>query len=103
MTIFSKIIAWEIPSPRVYEDELVIVIKDIAPEKNTHLLIIPKKEIATLNDIDETDKELMAHMFYVAKKVAKDIWVEKSYRLRLNVWDLQDVKHIHMHLLSDLG
>ncbi|MDD3646183.1 MAG: HIT domain-containing protein [Candidatus Gracilibacteria bacterium] len=103
MTIFSKIIAGEISAPRIYEDELVIVIKDIAPEKKTHLLIIPKKEIPTLNDIDENDKELMSHMFYVAKKVAKDVGVEKAYRLRLNVGDLQDVMHIHMHLLSDLG
>ena len=73
MTIFTKIINREIPSDIVYEDEKIIVIKDINPQAKTHLLIIPKKEIATINDLENDDRELLADMFFVAKKVAKDL------------------------------
>jgi histidine triad (HIT) family protein len=72
-TIFTKIISREIPSDIVYEDEKIIVIKDINPQAKTHLLIIPKKEIATINDLMPEDRELIADMFFVAKKVAKDL------------------------------
>lgn len=72
-SIFSKIISREIPSTVVYEQENIIVIKDIAPQAKTHLLIIPKKEIPTINDIQDEDRELIADMFFVAKKVAKDL------------------------------
>ncbi len=101
-SIFTKIIAREIPSEIVYEQENIIVIKDIAPEAKTHLLIIPKKEIPTINDLEEEDRALIAEMFFVAKKVAKDLGVNSWYKLHFNVWDLQDVKHIHLHLLSNV-
>ena len=101
-SLFTKIIAWEIPSDILYQDDSFIVIRDIKPETNTHLLIIPKKEIQTINDIDADDKALMSDMIFLAKKIAKDFWVEKSYQLRLNVWEMQEIMHIHMHLLSDL-
>lgn len=100
MTIFSKIISWEIPSDKVYEDDDFIVIKDINPQEKTHLLIIPKKEIKSVNDIEKTDSEILASMFFVAKKVAKDLWIEDSYKLLVNAWDLQEIMHIHMHMLS---
>jgi histidine triad (HIT) family protein len=73
MSIFTKIIQREIPSQIVYEQENIIVIRDIAPKARTHLLIIPKKEIPTINDLDESDRELIAEMFFVAKRVAKDL------------------------------
>jgi histidine triad (HIT) family protein len=73
MSIFTKIISREIPSDIVYEDEKIIVIKDINPQAKTHLLIIPKKEIPTINDLEENDRELIAEMFFVAKKIAKDL------------------------------
>ena len=101
-SLFTKIILWEIPSDILYQDDSFIVIKDIMPEKNTHLLIIPKKEIETINHISTEDKDLMSDMIFLAKKIAKDLWVEKSYQLRLNVWWMQEIMHIHMHLLSDL-
>jgi histidine triad (HIT) family protein len=72
-SIFTKIINREIPADIVYEQENIIVIKDIAPQAKIHLLIIPKKEIPTINDLEETDRDLIAEMFFVAKKVAKDL------------------------------
>ena len=103
-TIFTKIINREIPSDIIYEDENIIVIKDINPKAKIHYLIIPKKEIPTINDLQEEDKELLASMFFVAKKIAKDLSIEDWYQLHFNVWPKggQEVMHIHLHLLSDL-
>lgn len=104
MSIFSKIINREIPADIVYEQENIIVIKDIFPKAKTHLLIIPKKEIATINDLQEDDRWLLADMFFVAKKVARDLWIEEWYKLSFNVWEKagQEVMHIHLHLLSNI-
>lgn len=104
MSIFTKIIQREIPSEIVYEQDDIIVIKDIHPKAKTHLLIIPKKEIATINDLDESDRALLAEMFFVAKKVAKELNISEWYQLHFNVWALgwQEVMHIHLHLLSDM-
>ena len=104
MTIFKKIINKEIPCDIIYEQENILVIKDINPKAKKHLLIIPKKEIATINDIVEEDSELLSDMFFVAKKVAKKLWVEDWYQLHINVWKKwwQEVMHIHMHLLSNI-
>jgi histidine triad (HIT) family protein len=77
MSIFTKIIQREIPAQIVYEQEDIIVIRDIAPKAKTHLLIIPKKEIPTINDLEESDRELIAEMFFVAKRVAKDLGVSE--------------------------
>jgi len=103
-SIFTKIIQGEIPADIVYEQDNIIVIRDINPAAKTHLLIIPKKEIPTLNDITDDDKILMSEMFFIAKKVAKDLWIEQWYKLKLNVWEKwgQEVFHIHLHLLSDI-
>ena len=104
MTIFKKIINKEIPADIVYEQDDIIVIKDINPEAKTHLLIIPKKEIPTINAIENIDRELISEMFFVAKKVAKDLWVADWYKLNFNVWEKwwQEVMHIHLHLLSNI-
>jgi histidine triad (HIT) family protein len=77
MTLFTKIIQREIPSEIVYEQDTIIVIKDIHPQAKTHLLIIPKKEIPTINDLEEDDRELIAEMFFVAKKIAKDLGISE--------------------------
>jgi histidine triad (HIT) family protein len=76
-SIFTRIIEREIPATIVYEQEDIIVIKDIAPKAKIHLLIIPKKEIATVNDIQEEDRYLIAELFFVAKKIAQDLNIEK--------------------------
>ena len=71
-TIFSKIIAKEIPADIVYEDDLVLAFKDIAPQAPVHILIIPKKEIPTVNDVAESDEAVLGRMLTVAAKIAKD-------------------------------
>lgn len=103
-SIFTKIISREIPSEIVYEQENIIVIKDINPKAKTHLLIIPKKEIPTINDLQDEDKNLISEMFFVAKKIAKELRISEWYQLHFNVWSLwwQEVMHIHLHLLSDI-
>lgn len=103
-SIFTKIIDREIPAEIVYENDTIIVIKDINPKAKTHLLIIPKKEIETINHLEEQDKELLADMFFVAKKIAKEKGIWEWYKLHFNVWKKwwQEVMHIHLHLLSDL-
>lgn len=103
-TIFTKIIQKEIPSDIVFEDEKLIIIKDINPKAKTHLLIIPKKEIPTINDLQIEDRELLADMFFAAKKIAKELKIDSWYKLNFNVWEKwgQEVMHIHLHLLSDV-
>lgn len=103
-SIFTKIINREIKSEIIYEQDNIIVIKDINPKAKTHLLIIPKKEIPTINDLQDEDKNLIAEMFFVAKKIAKELKINEWYQLNFNVWALgwQEVMHIHLHLLSNI-
>jgi histidine triad (HIT) family protein len=76
-TLFTKIIRREIPADIVYENDKIIVIKDINPEAKTHLLIIPKKEIETINDLESKDRDLIADMFFVAKNIAKELGISE--------------------------
>tara|TARA_Y100000590_G_scaffold453596_1_gene598934 strand:+ start:997 stop:1338 length:342 start_codon:yes stop_codon:yes gene_type:complete len=102
-TIFSKIINKEIPSDIVFEDTNCIAFKDINPISSTHILIVPKKEIPTINDIEKSDRELMGHLLYIAKKIAKKLQIDKNgYRLIFNCNNDggQTVYHIHMHLVA---
>ena len=102
-TIFTKIINKEIPADIVYEDDLCLAFKDINPQAPIHLLIIPKKPIATINDIAEEDRELVGHLFFTAGKIAKDLgFAEDGYRavMNCNKNGGQDVYHIHLHLLA---
>lgn len=103
MTIFKKIIDKEIPADILYEDDLVLAFKDISPQAPTHILIIPKKEIATVNDIIEEDERRLGRLFIVAAKIAKEQGIAKSgYRLIVNVNEHggQEVFHLHMHLVG---
>lgn len=101
-TIFSKIIAGDIPSPRVFEDEHCIVINDIAPQAPTHVLIIPKKAIAKVADASLDDQTLLGHLMLVAGKVAKQLGVDDAFRLIVNNGEGagQTVFHLHIHLLA---
>lgn len=102
-TIFSKIIKKEIPADIVYEDNEILGFKDIAPQAPVHILIIPKKEIPTANDIEEEDQSLIGKMFLVAKQLAKKFGIaESGYRLVINCnKDAgQAVFHLHLHLLG---
>ena len=93
----------EIESEIIYEDEKIFCIKDLNPEAKLHLLIIPKKRIETINDLQEEDKDLIGSMVLVAKELAKKYEIDESgYRL---VWNTnedggQTVYHIHLHLLG---
>lgn len=103
-SIFTQIIQREIPWDIVFENDTIIVIRDINPQAKTHLLIIPKKEIPTINDLEDEDRNLIADMFFIAKKIAKDLGVEQWYKLHFNVGKLwwQEIDHIHLHLLSNI-
>lgn len=102
-TIFSKIIRKEIPATVVYEDDQVLAFRDISPQAPTHILVIPRKEIATTNDIAEEDEPLVGHMVRVAAKIARDEGIaEDGYRLLFNCNrdGGQEVYHIHLHVLG---
>lgn len=102
-TIFSKILAKEIPADIVYEDDLVTAFKDINPLAPVHILIIPNKEIPTVNDVTADDEQMLGRMFVVAAKIAKEQGIDESgYRLILNTNGDggQEVFHMHMHLVG---
>lgn len=102
-TIFTKIINKEIPATIVYEDELSLAFEDISPQAPIHLLIIPKKPIATINDIQEEDRLIVGHLHYVASIIAKEKGVaEDGYRVVMNCNEYggQTVYHIHLHFLA---
>lgn len=102
-TLFSKIVHGEIPADIVYQDEMVTAFKDINPIAPVHILIVPNKEIATVNDVAPEDEQILGHMFVVARQVARDLNIDQSgYRLLINCrGDAgQEVFHLHMHLLG---
>lgn len=102
-TIFSRIIAKEIPAQMVYQDDRVSAFKDINPVAPVHILIVPNKEIPTVNDVTPEDEALLGHMFVVAKQIAQEQGIaDKGYRLIVNCRDDggQEVYHLHMHLLG---
>lgn len=102
-TIFSKIINGEVDADIVYQDDLVTAFRDINPAASTHILIVPNKEIPTVNDLTEVDEQVAGRMFIVAKKLAEEEGVaEKGYRLIVNCNDHggQEVYHLHMHLIG---
>ena len=100
-TLFSKIIARQIPAKIQYEDEKYIVIHDIQPAAPVHLLVIPKRAIETLNDLIEADAELVGGAFLVAKKVMKEMG-HADYRTVFNCGPgaQQSVFHLHLHVLA---
>ena len=101
--IFCKIINGQVPSEKVYEDDEILAFKDIQPAAPIHVLIIPKKHIATLMDIEEEDSSLMGKIIQTAKKIAKQLGIEeKGFRLIANCGpdSGQEVMHIHFHLLA---
>lgn len=101
--IFCKIIKGEIPTEFLYQDEDLIVFKDINPKAPVHLLIVPKKHISSVNEVVNEDQMLLGKMFLTAKKLAQDFGVaESGYRLMVNngSGSGQIVFHLHMHLLG---
>lgn len=102
-TIFGKIIRREIPADIVYEDDLCLAFRDIAPAAPTHVLLIPKKPIPKLSDVTSDDKELLGHMLLTLKSLAEQLGIAADgYRVVINTGDQggQTVFHLHMHLLG---
>ena len=102
-TIFAKIVAGEAPAEIVYQDEYVTAFRDINPAAPTHVLIIPNKEIPTVNDIADDDVELMGRLFLAARNIAAAEGIADSgYRLIVNCNrdGNQEVYHLHMHLVG---
>ncbi|MDR3258553.1 MAG: histidine triad nucleotide-binding protein [Fusobacteriaceae bacterium] len=102
-TIFTKIINREIPADIVYENEKILAFKDINPAAPVHVLIVPKKEIPTVNDIQKEDKELIGEMYLAVGEIAKKLGIaEDGYRVitNCNYNGGQEVFHLHFHLLG---
>ncbi len=100
--LFCKIIAGEIPSAKVYEDDTVFAFRDIEPQAPVHVLIVPKEHIASADEINESNSAVVAHIFEVAAKIAKDEGLTDGYRIVNNCGDSagQTVKHLHFHLMG---
>lgn len=100
--IFCKIADKEIPSKAVYEDDRILVFHDLQPQAPVHVLVIPKKHIASLDDAQPEDAELIGYLMLKVKDVAKELGLENGYRLVNNcgVDGMQTVKHLHFHLLG---
>ena len=102
-TLFGKIIRHEIPADIVYEDDEVLAFRDINPQAPVHVLFIPKKPLATLNDVDAADAALLGRLFLSAAKWAKQQgFAENGYRcvINCNQDGGQTVFHLHLHLLA---
>ena len=102
-TIFSKIINKEIHADILFENDKILAFRDTSPQAPVHFLVIPKKEIRTINDINEEDKSLIGELFIVAKDIAKKEGIsEKGYRtiFNCNEYGGQTVYHIHLHVLG---
>jgi len=102
-SVFELILSGEIESELIYEDDDIFAINDINPVARVHILVIPKKKIATINDLNDTDANLAGKMIMVAKKLAYETGIDVTgYRLLFNTNDdaMQTVFHIHLHLIG---
>jgi histidine triad (HIT) family protein len=101
-TIFKRIIDRQIPAKIVYEDDLCLAFEDIHPAAPNHLILIPKKEIPSVNDVGEGDVPIVGHLLLAAKKIARQLGLGNGYRLVANCGrDAgQEVMHLHFHLLA---
>jgi len=102
-TVFSAIISGDAPADMVYRDDRVTCFRDISPSAPVHVLIVPNREIPTVNDLQQDDRELIGHMVLVAQRIARDEGIaERGYRLVINCNPEggQVVYHLHMHLLG---
>ena len=100
--IFCKIVAGEIPSTKVYEDDLVIAFRDINPEAPVHILVIPKEHIDSADKICEDNSKVVAHIFECIPKIASAEGLENGYRIITNIGEDggQSVHHMHFHILG---
>lgn len=101
-TIFKRIIDGEIPAKRLYEDDLCLAFHDVNPQAPVHVLVIPKKEVRSIAELTTEDQALAGHMLLVIGKIARDLNLEKGYRVVANIGadGGQSVDHLHFHLLG---
>ena len=100
--LFCKIIAGDIPSNKVYEDELCLAFHDIAPQAPIHVLVIPKCHIPSADGVNEQNSAYVSHIFEVIPNIAKTLGLENGYRVITNCGEdgAQSVKHLHFHILG---
>lgn len=100
--LFCKIIAGDIPSDKVYEDELCLAFYDIAPQAPVHVLVIPKLHISSVNDVNEQNVKYVSHIFEVIPSIAASLGLENGYRVITNCGadGAQSVMHLHFHILG---
>ncbi|GDY19147.1 histidine triad nucleotide-binding protein [Verrucomicrobiota bacterium] len=101
-TIFEKIIAREIPSAIVYEDDLVAAFRDVSPQAPTHILIVPKRPIPRVGEAQADDQALLGHLLFKAAEVAQKVGLTGGYRLVINNGrdGGESVPHLHVHILG---
>ena len=100
--LFCKIVAGDIPSTKVYEDETVYAFRDIAPQAPTHILVIPKAHLASVNEVTAENSGVVAHIFEVIPKIAEAEGLTGGYRVVSNCGSDagQTVHHLHFHILG---
>jgi len=100
--LFCKIVAREIPSDTVYEDEQIVVFKDLYPKADVHLLVVPREHIASLDEIEVAHDALLAHMIRLLPKLAKEHGLDDGFRTIINTGagGGQEIFHLHIHILG---
>ena len=100
--LFCKIIAGDIPSTKVYEDELVYAFRDINPQAPTHILVIPKSHLASVNEVNAENSGVVAHIFEVIPQIAAKEGLTQGFRVVSNCGEhgCQSVRHLHFHILG---
>jgi histidine triad (HIT) family protein len=101
-TVFKRIIDGEIPARIIYQDDRCLAFHDIAPQAPTHVVVIPRQEIASLKDVTEADAALLGHLVVVVSQLAKQLQLDAGYRVVVNCGSDggQSVDHLHFHLLG---
>ncbi len=101
-TIFQRIIDKEIPAKIIFEDDRCLAFHDVAPQAPTHILVIPKKPIASVAALCDSDADLVGHMWLIIRNLAKELQLDKGYRVVANCGrdGGQSVDHLHFHLLG---
>lgn len=101
-TVFGRIIRGEIPARIVHDDDLCLAFHDVSPQAPVHVLVIPRKPIPSLQEAEAADRDLLGHLVLVATRLARDLRLDRGYRLVVNCGPDggQSVNHLHVHLLG---
>jgi len=101
-TLFQKIIDRKIPADIVYEDDQCLAFRDVAPQAPTHVLVIPKKPVASIDQLEDEDAALLGHLWLVIRNLASELQLAEGYRVVVNCGSDggQTVDHLHFHLLG---